>query len=266
VSTLFPRLDAHLAEKQITGLAKASPESIANTLTEPRLEVGETYAELGGTRIRLGELAVLQRELRAIARQYGFPHQPNTQKAQQFDQRTAGYLVEKMRITAHEAAQPSVWQYLCCMAVPDIVRWRFPGEEGRGTSVERFLGGRRNTLGRLWWRAYVLRDDDKPAGERYNLMKALGEDELVQLMERPAVFGDRRLVRAAATAFLAEASRTRQPRQTLMREIQKRLIRRMPLTFFGALTDAQLKAAMNAIAQDASACIAPQDEFVSNSS
>jgi hypothetical protein len=97
-------------------------------------------------------------------------------------------------------------------------------------------------------------------------MKALGEDELVQLMERPAVFGDRRLVRAAATAFLEEAARNRQPRQTLMREIQKRLIRRMPLTFFGALTDAQLKAAMNAIAQDASACIAPPEKSVSNSS
>ncbi len=258
MSMLFPRLDAHLMQSHIGDLAGASPESIADSLTEPRQGVGETYAELGGTRIRLGELATLQRELRTIAKQHGFPQQPKTDKAQQFDQRTAVHLFEKMRITAHEAAQPSVWQYLCCMVVPDIVRWRFPGEEGKGTSIDRFIGGRRNVLGRLWWRAYVLRDDGAPPDERHNLMRALGEDELVQLMERPAVFGDRRLVKASAKAFLEEAARTKLPRQKLNREIQKRLYRRMPLVFFGALNDAQLVATLSSIASQTSDSIVQQ--------
>ena len=262
MSTLFPRLGADLMHSHIAELANPSPESIAESLTEPRLGVGETYAELGGTRIRLGELATLQRELRTIARQHGFPQQPKTDKAQQFDQRTAVHLFEKMRISAHEAAQPSVWQYLCCMVVPDIVRWRFPGEGDKGTSIDRFIGGRRNTLGRLWWRAYVLRDDSSPPEDRHNLMRAMGEDELVQLMERPAVFGDRRLVRASATAFLAEAARTKVPRQMLMREIQKRLVRRMPLTFFGAMDDAQLKTALDDIACETVASMATQSATI----
>lgn len=255
---LFPRLDAHLMQGYISDLLEGTPESMAESLTEPRLGVGETYAELGGTRIRQGELATLQRELRNIAKQLGFPLLLKTEKAQQFDQLTAIHLFEKMRITAHEAAKPSVWQYLCAMAVPDIVRWRFPGEGGKATSIDRFLGGRRNTLGRLWWRAYVLRDESSPPDTRHSIMLTLGEDELVQLMERPALFGDRRLVRASAKAFLEEAARTKLPRQKLNREIQKHLFRRMPLVFFGALNDAQLEVALKTIARQASASIISQ--------
>ena len=256
MSVLFPRLGAHLLATHLSEIINAPLEKVLHLFPEPRLEIGETYGETGGTRIRRSELTDLQRELRAIARQHGFPQPIKGGKVQQFDRRAAIHLFEKMRITAHEASQPSIWQYLCCMVVPEIVRWRFPGTSDAGTAVERFLGGRRNALGRLWWRAFVLKDDHASPDQRHLLMTSLGEDELVQLMERPAVFGDRRLVRASVAAFLAEAAVSKASRQTLMRELQKRLLRRMPVIFFGALDDDRLSAAMRVLASETSEGIA----------
>jgi hypothetical protein len=67
-------------------------------------------------------------------------------------------------------------------------------------------------------------------------------------MERPAVFGNRRLVQAAAKAFLAEAEKGGVSRQTLMREMQRRLIRKLPLFFLAGVDDQTLMLAMQDIA------------------
>ena len=106
-----------------------------------------------------------------------------------------------MEISPNEASKPGVWAFLACLVVPDLVRRRYPGTDG--TSTERFLGmnrGMRNAMGRLWWRAFVLHGegDDPP----YLLLEQLGEDELVQIMERPTISGHPPLARSLAGATL----------------------------------------------------------------
>jgi hypothetical protein len=81
-------------------------------------------------------------------------------------------------------------------------------------------------------------------------------------MERPAVFGDRRLVKAVANAFLLESKRSRSTRQKLMREIQKRLVRRMPLVFFGAMNDEMLANEMKQLAKLTSESLADAQNVV----
>jgi hypothetical protein len=142
-----------------------------------------------------------------------------------------------MDISANEAADPRLWAFLACVVAPDIVRWRFPGGAA-GTSEERFLGtarGLRNTFGRLWWRSHVLSPGpdgaDDPLGR-------LGEDELVQITERPNLAGSRRLASQLADSFL-EAN-VRYPsisRSNLMRDSMKRIRRLAAFVDFDALDD-----------------------------
>ena len=262
INTLYPRLSSHDALAYIEKIKTISPESLAIDTPVPRQGVGETYAEIGGTRIRSSDLESLQSNLRNIANQFGFPKSLSLDARHQFDQAIGIHLFENMRISAHEASQPAVWQYLCAMVLPDLVRWRFPRNEIDGSSSERFIGGRRNAFGRLWWRAYVLKTDSSVGNDPYELMKSLGEDESVQLMERPAVFGDRRLVKAVANAFLLESKRSNSTRQKLMREIQKRLVRRMPLVFFGAMNDEMLANEMQQLAKLTSESLADAQNVV----
>lgn len=255
ISILYPRLGAQDTLTQISNIVSSTPEIIALGNPEPKLGVGETYAEIGGTRAKNTDLELLQSGLREIAKQFGFPSPLSRDAAHHFDNSVGIFLFENMRISAHEASQPSVWQFISAMLVPDLVRWRFPGDPITGTSIERFVGGRRNTFGRLWWRAFILGNKSASNEDPYELMKALGEDELVQLMERPAVFGDRRLVKAVAEAFVTESKNSSVTRQKLMREIQKRLMRKMPLVFFGGMDDVALDKEMRQLAHQTSQII-----------
>ena len=252
ITILYPRLGAQETLAQISNIVRSTPDLIALSYPEPKLGVGETYAEIGGTRAKNADLELLQNGLRKIAIEFGFPSSLNREAAHHFDNSVGIYLFENMHISAHEASQPAIWQFICSVLVPDLVRWRFPGDPVSGTSVERFIGGRRNAFGRLWWRAFILKNKSVSTNDEYELMKALGEDELVQLMERPAVFGDRRLVKAVAEAFVSESKKSSVTRQKLMREIQKRLVRKMPLVFFGGMEDDALVNEMRLLAHQTS--------------
>jgi hypothetical protein len=153
---------------------------------------------------------------------------------------------EMMDISPSEASNPGVWAFMACVMWPDIVRWRFPGNSD-GTSRERFIGGRRNTFGRVWWRAYILR---QPASERpYELLDLLGEDELVQITERPSLAGNPLLAKMVCRTFLdatSEPSDTPQSR-ALLRDAMKRLRRLLPMVSFDALDDQTLKSLIDEV-------------------
>jgi hypothetical protein len=191
-------------------------------------------------------VADLQSQIRAISDRCGFPSQGFGDEARRtFDREVAILLNESMGISPHEAAQPGVWQYLTTAAVPDVVRWRFPGTAPeQATTESRFLAGRRNLLGRLWWRAYILKDQAAAAGtDPHRRLRLLGEDELVQLMERASMFGDRRLLRVTADRFLKFVEGNQGvARQTLMREAQKRILRIQALVFLQGLEESDVAA------------------------
>ena len=141
-----------------------------------------------------------------------------------------------VQIAPNEAAH-GIWEFISCILMPDIVRFRFPGRDR--TILERFLGGPRNTFGRLWWRAFIFRDDTE--SDNLTLLKQLKEDEIGQIMERRAICGNRRLVNRICRGFL-ESNRkySISNRMELMRDAQKRILRLSSFISFDAIDDGQL--------------------------
>ena len=106
-------------------------------------------------------------------------------------------LIQHMDITPVVAADETVWNSLGLVAVPDLVRWRFPEPV-----PERYVGVADHAFGRLWWRAFVLGEDliDGLGAE------PLSEDELVALFRRRDLVANPAVAQAIATAVLRSAS------------------------------------------------------------
>ena len=159
-------------------------------------------------------------------------------------------LHEVLGISPSEASHQGTWTFMACIMWPDIVRWRFPGASNI-TSKDRFLGGNRglrNTFGRVWWRAYLLKqpENDHP----YELLDLLGEDELVQITERPNIAGSPVLAKQICKTFLeviARSSSTGITRSNLLREAMKRFRRLLPIISFDALDDKVLRDLVNEV-------------------
>ena len=115
--------------------------------------------------------------------------------------------------------------------MPDVAVWRFPQQ-----TQERLIGRPRNVFRRYWWRARSLGvNPGDPTSE-------LGEDQLVQIMERPSISGSRKLARTfAQTVLQAVASNPDVGIEPLMRDAAKRLVRLTPFVCFEALADRGLE-------------------------
>lgn len=220
---VFPQLPheiaLHLAEKH-RGSPIGDLAQLARA-THPKCE----YTPTGGAQATEAQLVALRQELIAIALTQGYPRLPRQEEAAEFDAQASVLLFDRMRMAAVEASNPGVWEFMTCVLAPDLVRWRF-GQDSPSTSADRFHGGRRNVFQRLWWRAYHLNHCPIPGTDPGALLKQLGEDELVQLTERPRLAGIAGLSGVVAGELLLAA--VRHPtvtRRTLVREAQKRLLR-----------------------------------------
>jgi hypothetical protein len=220
---LFPLLPHHVA-LEIAQIARSSSvESLVKgAATEhPACE----YTPTGGTRAAKRALTTLRNDLLQMAAGTGYPEAPSQQQAAVFDAQAAIVLAQQMPIAPAEAAKGAVWEFMSCVLLPDIVRWRFGGG-GYATSIERFVSGRRNTYQRLWWRSYHLSSRVNTGRQLSDLLQLLGEDELVQLMERPSLAGIEGLPSAIADGFLTISARHPDlTRRELIREAQKRFLR-----------------------------------------
>ncbi|MGH7553509.1 MAG: DUF6339 family protein [Longimicrobiales bacterium] len=135
-----------------------------------------------------------------------------------------------------------MWTFLACQVLPDVAAWRFPDRH-----EERLLGTPRNTFRRLWWRAYIL-DGSRSTSDSTLVVDELGEDEVVQVMERPSLAGNPRLARHMCLVFLELAARTPQvSRMELMRDTAKRLIRLTPFIALDALDDDVLAGILHSV-------------------
>lgn len=238
---LYPRLPRAIARPLATARATSSIERL--TAEAAFRFTGTAFAPTGGQRVTEQELSSLRAEVVALARASGYPDTSTELRRRNFDRESAVLLYERLDLSPHEASQSGVWAFLACVLLPDVVRWRFPGDES-GTRSERFLGvarGTRNALGRAWWRAYTLRDTTR--SDPFEVMASLGEDELVQIMERPRVGGNCELSLALADEFLgAAASNPTFRRSEMLREVVKRLRRLLPQLAFEALEPPAVRA------------------------
>lgn len=225
---VLPRIAKHSATELLKVHLSEGLAEIASRM--PDLTPTVTYTPVGGQRIETRQLEQLRDDILRLAREHGMPNRISEPSI--FEGRAARLLREALPMSANEAAHEEVWSYLTCCWLLDVAVWRF----GVDADERRFIGNvNRNTFRRLWWRAEIL-------GAEIDLTK-LGEDELVNIMERPTIASDRRLARTVALEFLSRVDEgAADSRMQLMREAMKRLLRLTPLVAFQALTDDQMRA------------------------
>lgn len=237
---IYPRLPGAIARTIAAELAILPPDEARSRAA---LEHdAATYAPTGGSRVTTIHLRTVQSSLRSLADEH--LGQAGDAKGATFDLAAARVLHAELQIPAGDAANSGVWQFLTCILCPDIVRLRFPGKEG-ASDPKRFLSGPRNTLGRLWWRAHIFRDSP-------GVLEKLGEDEVVQIMERPEVAGHRALV-AELSRRLDHVSRNSvlpASRMIVMRDVMKRVRRLLPVLSFESLETRELEQVVARIFQD----------------
>jgi hypothetical protein len=220
---LFPQLPHHVSLEIAAAARSASVQSLAERASteHPACE----FTPTGGTRASTVALRKLRSDLLLLAIATGYPNDSSQQQAARFDAEAAVTLSQEMPMVPAEAAKGGVWEFVSCVLLPDVVRWRFGGATG-ATPLERFVSGRRNVYQRLWWRAYHLAPRTGGGLRLCRLLQSLGEDELVQLMERPSLAGIEGLPGAIADGLLdASKQHSALTRRQLIREAQKRFLR-----------------------------------------
>jgi hypothetical protein len=248
---VYPRLPRVIAEDLATERGKLTIAELQKLAATEYPDA--TFDPTGGMRVLGTELEKLRKAVVALAVRDGFPAAVTDGKKQHFDAECAVLLHQTMEISASEASSVSVWTFLACVLLPDVVRWRFPGTSGGGTTEERFLGGSRglrNAFGRLWWRAELLREQGK---DEFEHLRALGEDELVQVTERPVIAGNRKVNVVICRAFREAIKGGKQvARSELLRDAMKRVRRIHPVVCMDALEDDVLLDMMRRLMTDSS--------------
>jgi hypothetical protein len=247
---LFPRLNLEAARAVAEGVSVLSvAQAASGSGTDHPAAI---FAPTGGVRVQLQELEGLQSHLRSVAREYGYPDPLRRSDQGEWDAKAAIVLHASMGIRPSEAVRAGVWAFLGCVLLPDLVRWRFSGDR---TGLDRFLGkqrGIRNTFGRLWWRAELLGAGDGEEGRsrarRY--MDILGEDQLVQITERPEMAANRRVARAIAESYVNLRNRADGKREALMRESVKRIRRRLAFVAWEVLPEGIVRAEVHALFEE----------------
>jgi hypothetical protein len=245
-------------------LPQPSASALAESLRRLTIEQAEVQAAYehpdtvftptGGNRIEPGQLRGIRDFIMELARNGGYPSAPSEEQRLNFDAVVAVALHDRMRIAPAEAAKAGVWSFLTCVLLPDVVRWRFPGGPD-GSGLDRFLPGRRNTFQRLWWRAFLLHDATRQ-DHAFAALVQLGEDEIVQIMERPNLAGSRRLTHFVARELVAAAARHPQiTRRDLIREAQKRLLRLSAFVSFDTVEDDELAASVHGVFEAVAAAV-----------
>lgn len=194
------------------------------------------YYPLARQRASSEELLGLRAKISGIAEEFGFPSSVSSKNLVEFDRSVGPEVHAQMTIMPADASSIDVWNFINTVVVPDVVLWRygkFSSQSKRwNISEDRLFDMTRTTIGRLWWRVHLLGAD---------LAGRLGEDEVVNLLEKPRIGGYPLLSRALGTrllTFSSESNTTR--RMELFRDVTKRLIRKMAVQSVFVMTPEQV--------------------------
>lgn len=185
----FPRLSATkagliLKDRGVLSLAQLE------TLDLPSLET-EQFAPTGPERVQENFLLELRADLRSIAGAAGYPSR-SEQATREFDGRAAICLAER-DLPIGQAIRSDTWAWIAVHLVPHLVHWRY-GSSEKPASFRRYSGIlQRNAIGRLWYRAHVMREDE---GDAWATLGLVNEDAHVAVLERTSIAKDHRLAKA----------------------------------------------------------------------
>ncbi|PCM45390.1 hypothetical protein [Marinobacter sp. ANT_B65] len=191
---LFPRLRRSAVDQlldKINPTAKGSAFTLASSLPD-----GVYYAPTGGSKVSYPRLVEIRAAILEIAKSTGYPKLADRARAADFDTEVAIWLSEIAYMDTGEFLRDDVWACIATALLPDVVIWRF----SLGAR-DRFHGGIRNAFQRLWLRSRIL-DRGKEHPQRWELLRELSEDALVQITERPSIAGNKALSIALAEGWL----------------------------------------------------------------
>ncbi|MGY1722735.1 hypothetical protein [Blastococcus sp. SYSU DS0533] len=238
---VYPRLSDAAAHELLAQYAGLGP-------LELRTRAGLRHPDaapvpVGGPPVPEDVIAHVAEGLRELADSLGFPEPLNRARVGDFDKPATALVHQRMRIVPSDAASDGVWSFLALVVLPDVSIWRWPAR-----AEERLLGRPRNVLRRLWWRAEVVGVD------LINCADGLGEDELVNIMERPTLSADRRLAQQMGDAIV-KGPRASIARSELMRDFAKRMLRTQGAFCMDVLSDEDLHTVVQRELQEALAAL-----------
>lgn len=235
---LLPRLTAVHGRRLLAnpGVSAGVDPEMLRSAAEPFV----SWAASGGHRASPAELDALRDQIRNVAADCGWPASSGQAARARFDAQLGAALMGSVHLPVAEALRDDVWTWIATVLVPDVCLWRF-----ETAAPERFLGGRRNTLQRLWLRARVF-DRGSEAEDRWALLELLTEDAMVQVTERPSIGADPRVATAIGEAWVRTAEEVG---TGVMEGLTRQAVRNIRIAnevlCFGALCDEDLASAVD---------------------
>lgn len=228
--------------------------SIAETIFQNEVAEGEvpphstshgqmTFGPTGG-RIRDREIEKFRAVVLDIAKRHGFGTNPQAGDAgPEFDRAVAPTLTDHMKLTWEEAGQSGVWSMVALILLPDVTHWRWANKSGSSATKERWIciDPTRHSWGRLWWQETLGKESP-------GLLEKFHESELNQFFERTSFTRHREFF----IYFMEATSRylPRMNRRTLVRDVTKRMRRRLAFTDTFSLTEPELKGFVDEVLQE----------------
>jgi len=226
----FPRIDDLRAIEIIKELNNKSVSEASDMASTNHPAV--YYYATAAVTVSEEQLNEFRKQVMEVAFDLGFPANLNKNRARDLDQRVSAILFQNLDLVPAEAANKEVWNFLTLVVLPDIAKWRYPNETKK-PDYDRWLGGDRNVVRKLWWREAVL---------GHELNSQIGEDEAVGIMERPMLSGQAPIARAMVKALLiAEKEFPKTARSELLRAGAVNLRRYLPFTAFEMLSEERLE-------------------------
>jgi hypothetical protein len=235
MTLLYPRISGKVAaslwedrkNQDLTQLALLSKNSHPN----------QYFAAVGGQRVEPEKIDWIAGKIRGIATNFGYPQTGSRTSLANFDTETAIFLATELDIQAGEALRAETWSFLCLVALPDVVKWRFPG-----FPPSRCTGGRRDCFHRLWIRGKAF-DLGDHSDNRWVLLNELTEDCFVSILERPSLGGNPEVCRVLGLSWMKTSTKIGKAR---MEEVNRGAIKRIrakgTLIMIDALSYNELKA------------------------
>lgn len=186
----FPRLTAAKAERIILARGGVRSLDALERISMPPLDT-QAFAPTGPQRVDESFLHDLRAGLDAIAKAAGYP-QRQEETLRTFDAKAAVFLGE-LELPLGEAIRSETWAWIAVHLAPHLVQWRW-GKDDKPASEKRYAGIlQRNALGRLWYRAYVMREEE---GDPWMTLGLVNEDAHVAVLERTSIARDHRLAKS----------------------------------------------------------------------
>ena len=240
MNRLWPRLSAGVARIEFDAIRSLDPSRLQSRTTHPQ----QMFAATGGTRVTPTIILELASNIERLATQRGYPNPTAAEDRIAFDRDAAETLFDGTNMTAFEASQPEVWNFLALVTMPRITWWRFGPDNG-----ERWVASdlTRHMFARLWWQAFTFGSDQGNGATDYTLLRGLSESDLNQLTERKSLGGNHRVVRMIA--------REMQPivinRRDVLRQLASRMRRLTPFVDFSILSDDRLESVVRSLLHEA---------------